>query len=350
MIDFRHLFLAGFLVWAFTQAQTAADEVSPALVKYNAQLEASVEKALEFLATQQKPDGTFPGRHGETTAVASLVGMAYMSKGNTPGLGPFGENINRCIDLVLSSEQEKMGKPNGYLVRRGGKMYAHCISTLFLSEVTGMVDSTRQKKIDEILPRAVTLIVEAHDVPRGKREEGGWDYEPQNRSADLSLTGWAVMALRSAKMNGCNVPDENIKKAIRYILSCQPNGSTDGKKGFSYKPNEGGKAAMSGVGVLCLSLTGQHEHPSLQHAGDFLLTKETFRSWGGGGHFYYSIYYCTQATFQLGGEYWDKWASQLYENALSHQKKDGSWGAAYETSMVVLAMTVSYRQLPVYQR
>ena len=45
---------------------------------------------------------------------------------------------------------------------------------------------------------------------------------------------------------------------------------------------------------------------------------------------------------------------------LKFQKKDGSWppggaseataGACYATAMGVLAMTVSYRQLPIYQR
>ena len=54
--------------------------------------------------------------------------------------------------------------------------------------------------------------------------------------------------------------------------------------------------------------------------------------------------------FQLGGDYWDRWAEEMYENTLSHQAADGSWGSAYSTAMTVLSLTVSYRQLPVYQR
>ncbi|MEZ6105636.1 MAG: hypothetical protein R3B96_05840 [Pirellulaceae bacterium] len=179
------------------------DEESPALVKYNVPVDESVERALEYLASQQRDDNLFPGQYGDTTAVPALVGMAFLSKGHSPGLGPYGETINRCIDLVLASEQQRDGKPSGYLVRTGaGKMYAHCISTLFLSEVSGMVEPDRQAKIDEVLPRALQLIVDAQAVQKQEQFQGGWRYEPTSNDADLSLTGWAVMALRSARLNG----------------------------------------------------------------------------------------------------------------------------------------------------
>ena len=50
----------------------------------------------------------------------------------------------------------------------------------------------------------------------------------------------------------------------------------------------------------------------------------------------------------------------MYEMMLKHQARNGSWpagsgnessaGHAYATAMGVLAMSVSYRQLPIYQR
>ena len=38
---------------------------------------------------------------GTSTGIASLVGMAYLSTGATPGNGRFGDAINRRIDYVL---------------------------------------------------------------------------------------------------------------------------------------------------------------------------------------------------------------------------------------------------------
>ena len=50
----------------------------------------------------------------------------------------------------------------------------------------------------------------------------------------------------------------------------------------------------------------------------------------------------------------------MYEMMLKFQRKDGSWpqgssgeaapGPCYSTAMGVLAMAVTYRQLPIYQR
>ena len=84
----------------------------------------------------------------------------------------------------------------------------------------------------------------------------------------------------------------------------------------------------------------------------------------GGSHFYYGLYYCSQGMFQLGGKYWESWAKFMYATMLKHQvakgKAAGSWpaeagsaakaGVCYSTAMSVLAMSVSYRQLPIYQR
>jgi hypothetical protein len=59
--------------------------------------------------------------------------------------------------------------------------------------------------------------------------------------------------------------------------------------------------------------------------------------------------------FQLGGKYWDEFAPAMYKYLLPRQKADGSWhrkdnGDVYPTAMFVLALTVSHRQLPIYQR
>ena len=328
---------------------TRADEASEALKKYQTQLDESIDKGLKYLAESQKEDGLFPGQYGTTTAVPALVGMAFLSKGYTPGHGPYGERINQCIDLVLSSEQQKDGKPSGHFVRTGqGKMYAHCISILFLSEVSGMVDEERQKKLEEALARGLSLIVEAQNVKKDQNHAGGWRYEPHSGDSDLSLTGWAVMALRSGRLNGAQIPNDNIERAIEYILRCQPRGAK-GERGFSYQAYQGGKPAMTGVAILCLSLTGQSENEMLKSAGDWMLKQDVNKRWGG-SHFFYQNYYCTQAMFQLGGDYWDQWAAGFYELAFKNQLDDGSWGSPYNTAMTVLALTVSYRQLPVYQR
>jgi len=68
------------------------------------------------------------------------------------------------------------------------------------------------------------------------------------------------------------------------------------------------------------------------------------------------VYYCSQAAWQLGGKLLDGDQSRhLGGAARSKQKADGSWTGgessdAYCTSMAILALTVPYRYLPIYQR
>ena len=64
------------------------------------------------------------------------------SQGHMPTEGPYAANINRCIDYVLQHQR------TGLFVAGhagSGPIFTHNISTLFLSEVSGMVDPERQK-------------------------------------------------------------------------------------------------------------------------------------------------------------------------------------------------------------
>ena len=76
---------------------------------------------------------------------------------------------------------------------------------------------------------------------------------------------------------------------------------------------------------------------------------------------YYSLYYATQAMYQLGEAHWEAWREISETLLLEKQNPDGSWslppnvhereaGFAYTTALAILALTVEYRCLPIYQR
>jgi len=67
-------------------------------------------------------------------------------------------------------------------------------------------------------------------------------------------------------------------------------------------------------------------------------------------HWHYGLYYCAQGMFQIGGAYWETFAETMYKYLLPRQKADGSFGSPYQTAMTVLALRVTSRQLPIYQR
>jgi len=336
---------------ALCAAAAPGQAVVDPLAEYTARVDTAVDRGLDYLASVQKSDGAFPGKYGRTVGVVGLCGMAFLAKGYMPGHADHGRTLNRCIDYCLGFQDAK----NGYMGRQGGKMYSHNIGTLFLLEVSGMVDMERQRKLDAALSKAVKLIVTAQRADKGsRRHDGGWRYHPNSKDSDLSCSGWAVMALRSARLNGVHVPDKTIEDAVAYLLR-----NHDPQRGtFGYQDARNYHITLTGAGLLCLELTGRRDEESAVKAGEHLL--RVYDQLPRQSQFVYGLYYTSQATFQLGGKYWERFGPWMYDYWLPKQQENGSWrgGAgnweprevAYYTAMSVLAFTVPYRQLPIYQR
>jgi hypothetical protein len=161
--------------------------------------------------------------------------------------------------------------------------------------------------------------------------------------------------LRAAKNAGADVPAEAIEQAVQYVTGSAARGG-----GFGYQPGGATNHARAGTGILCLELCGKHHATESLAAGDWIL-RNSYRPYGsGGGYIYYTMYYCSQAMYQLGGKYWKTFWPSFAEQVLERQAPDGSFprgassestaGPAYSTGMAVLSLSVRYRLLPIYQR
>lgn len=340
------------MIMALLANRGTADQASAVDEKYRQPIDTAVDKALAYLAKAQLPDGSYPGGMPKCTAIVSLCNMAFMAHGYLPGGSLYGEVINQGIDFVLAAQQ-----PDGTLIGPGGgAMYSHNISTLMLSEASGMVDAGRRKKLNDVLSKALQIIMAAQGITKSETNKGGWRYQPTSADSDISHSGWALMALRSAYNNGAGVPKGAVDEAIKYIMKCR---NSDG--GFGYQPGGGSNIARAGIGLLCLELSGRHRDEIALISANYIATKSK-AGWNG-EYFYYAIYYTSQAMFQVGGEQWESFAPSLYDTILKLQADDGSWpmapggvgsenapGPCYRTTMAVLALSVAYRQLPIYQR
>lgn len=318
----------------------------------------AVDRALEFLSANQLADGSWLCGWGKNTGVISLTMMAFLAAGHVPGRGEYGELIDDGLRFLLQQQKE------GMIIRERdtshGPLYEHGISTLLLGEVRGMVDPTRPglEQLERIHQRGVDLILRAQRV-RGlsRADTGGWRYTPSARDADLSVSGWQLLALRAAEDSDLDVPAGAIEQAVAYVKRC-----TDASGGFTYMPQRGYEPtiAMTGTGILALEICGEFGTDEARRGGDWLLKNRL--AWSG-PFFFYSVYYSTQAMFQLGGEYWKEWRALRDELLVPQQRADGSWlppqnetsivsqlGPVYGTAMAVLSLTVEYKYLPIYQR
>jgi hypothetical protein len=312
----------------------------------NKEADKAIERGLEYLRRTQEADGAWKAGSAKNPAITSLAVMAFLSAGHVPGEGKYGDSVERGIQWVLKSQNV-----NGLLATEGHhEMYHHGICTLMLAEAAGMAPGKLGEEIRQKLEKAVTVILDAQR--KTGPHKGGWRYTRVGLDGDISVTGWQIMALRAAKNLGCDVPPTAIAEAVEYVKNCREASSG----GFRYQPNGRLTVACTGTSILALVLAGKENHKSadVQKAGAYMLKNPP--RWNRGGHFFYEIYYGSQATFQLGGNYWSFYKPQLQEAVLRNQQTNGSWatgdgyGPNYGTSMAILSLTVEYRYLPIYQR
>jgi hypothetical protein len=308
------------------------------------QSEAAVKRALEWLARRQESDGHWnSGNYRDDAAVSGLCTLAFLSAGHQPGRGPYGDLMNKASDYLAENIQRNglVGRGNS----AGPPMYGHGFATLALAELYGM---TKRPDFRSKLEAAVQLIYTSQN------SEGGWRYQPGSADADISVTAVQVLALRAAANAGIKVPEDTVKKAIGYIKRCANNG--DG--GFSYQTTQRGSGpARTGAALTCLMISGEKEAPETKKGLEYLEKHNLSNyDWAYRQHYYYALYYCTQAMYQVGGEPWKKWFTEVRERILRDQRAEGSWqenrsvGEEYSTAMAVLVLQVPAGLLPIYQK
>lgn len=335
------------------------------------EMESAVDRALAWMATEQADDGSFPSVATAQPAVTSLCVMAFLSRGHQPGVGPYGQQLDRAIDFVLSCQ-----KPDGLLChnRPGGYWqfeqashtgsYNHAIAGLMLGEVYGHVTGERAKQLKEAIRKALVFTRALQSRPKLDPDDvGGWKYirpAVPSSDADLSVTAWQLMFLRSAKNAEFPVPQQYVDEGLEYVRR-----NWDPRSGmFNYTKEEGASRGMVGAGILSLSMGGQHQTEMARKAGDWLLAHpygKLGQSYGTFDRYFYSMYYCSQAAAQLGGRYWEGIYPPIVNAVLSCQEPSGAmppepnrgdvvFGQCYTTALAVLALTPPYQLLPVYQR
>ena len=362
----------GNLVAATAQPKPLSDVLPAARWR---QVENSVDSALAWIATQQAADGSFTTMPSAQPAVTSFCVLAFLSRGHQPGYGPYGQQMEKAIDFVLSCQMDDglfsyQPPESQHADKRASHTaaYNHAIAGLMLGEVYGHVTGQRMKEVKAAIGKALLFTRALQLRPKKEYEKGGWRYLRLQSSgaidSDLSVTTWQLLFLRSARNAEFDVPQSYIDAAMGFVHRCWDPGA----EMFDYAVQQSGQPSpsrgMTGAGILALSLGGQHQTPMALAAGDWLLAHrfrglgETIGNWD---RPFYSMYYCSQAAVQLGGRYWQGIFPPIVDSLLATQRPDGSWpvedaqgdglfGQCYSSALAVLALTPPYQLLPVYQR
>lgn len=314
----------------------------------NEQTQRAIDRGLAYLASRQvrrgREKGSFTGNHySGGVAVCGLAGLAFMCGGSAPGRGPYGAEVDRCVEFIVNNTDE-----TGYINAGGGvgsrdNMYGHGFATLFLSEAYGMgmhpdVDAT----VGEKLRKAVKLIIATQN------DAGGWRYQPRKSDADLSITICQIMALRAARDAGIHVPDETRRRCIDYVKRSQ---NSDG--GFRYTLSSGGSTfPLTAAGLVSLYSAGIYEGEIIDKGLKHLWQNRN-QITSSGSYYFYGHYYAIQAMWHAGGDYWVQWYTAMRDHLLRTQLGSGAWrdpsiGDEFGTAMACIILQMPNNYLPIF--
>jgi hypothetical protein len=348
------------------------------------EVDASVERGLAWLATQQKKDGSFDTLDSGQPGITSLCLMAFMAQGENPANGKYQEQLGNALNFI--AEQQKangliaMTAPNGVPIPRHGfgkaigspSVYNHAISALALCEAYGQCHPEQAEQLTPIIEKAIAATVEMQNWgPKRKQNVGGWRYLDMRypgKYSDLSVTGWQLMFLRSAKNAGFDVPEKSIDAAVKYVEGCFLKQRDRRVHAYLAGNQFACTRAMAGAGILALAHAGKSGSMEARASGDWIL-KHDFANYNDDTHkyapsvwfdrYHYGAVLCSQAMFQLGGKYWKQFYPTLVETLLANQQPDGAWppeknepeyGECYSTSLSILSLSVPNQMLPIFQR
>ncbi|KAA5539024.1 terpene cyclase/mutase family protein [Roseiconus nitratireducens] len=339
-------------------------------------VESAVDRGLRWLANEQAEDGRFPSDEIAQPAVTSLAVMAFLSRGHLPDQGPYGENISRAIDFVLSTQRRRgyfslrpVIPPSQHLTPSQTVVYNHSIAGLMLGEVYGMCSGERSQRVEQAIHRALIYHREVQSRTKSAESDfGGWRYgypESPDAASDMSVTGWALMFLRSARNAEFNVPKQYFDEGLDFVQRCyEPDPSQHEKGVFRYRPHASQEnpqitLANTASATLTLILGGRHRYEGVATSVTWFRSRNYPNPWQN-NYYYLASYYSSQAMAQVGGEAWEQIFPQIAAGLLEEQSDTGGWppgganekrfGSAYSTSLAVLALTPAYGLLPIYQR
>ncbi len=344
--------------------------------------EAAVADGLDWLARHQMPAGHWgpkclgtgdhsrceddaPCSNGGDAYEASQTGLALLAF-QAGGHYDFNDSeysdvVRRGLDWLVSHQ-----RPDGGLVgshsARGKRqlhqyfMYEHGIAAFALGEACAVARASGQPpdaRYLSALRKAMAFI------EKMQHDDGGWRYSPDpEKRSDTSVTGWQVLAIKTAQQAGIHVSDDCLRRIGPFFdaHAVEKTGQT------RYQGGSTSSEATTGVGMLARQfLLDEADSPMVDKAAEFL-AKLAEKRWNTkpkqrNDRDYYLWYNCTLAMFHAGGDTWQRWNGIIRDAIIDLQRDDGCsrgswdpqsrWGAkggrVYSTALATLCLEVYYR-------
>ncbi len=338
----------------------------------------AVEAGLDWLRRHQDPRGFWSSARFSNmcrtnacdgagdpvydVGVTGLALLAFLGAGHKPNRGAQSDAVRRGLKYLVSVQDPESGCC-GAINGHQQFLYDHALATLALCEGYGL---SSWPVLREPAQRGVDFIQAARNPYHA------WRYAyPADGTNDLSVTGWMVMALKSAQDFGLRVEPAALDGARLFIDEVTDHstwragylarGSFSAREpGLNARWPETRTEALTAVGMLCRVFLGEDpaKSPALRGGADLLLKQLPLWSEQEGTIDYYYWYYGSYAMWQLGGRDWEVWEREMLGAVVKTQRRggdeEGSWdpqydpwghrgGRVYSTALMTLCLEVFYR-------
>ncbi len=307
-----------------------------------------------------------------------------------------GDVVKKGLKYLVDHQREdgsfSAGRPH---------LYNEALCTMAMTEAYGLTTGAAKRSWKRPAEKGVAFLVNAQKKSRKDGGRWGWRYESLALTeeakakgeidddtyfsaiydVDISVTTWVIMALKSARISGLDVPEEVMQGGLSYA---RYTSSPDGLVGYR-EPEDAGKAipgqpgeefdyhigTMSALGMLVRTFV-EHDldDPFLEAAAKHIVKDLPTVSKDKHSVDYYYWYYGSLALNQFdgpdsprpnAGTYWNPWKKQMEDAIIELQDKSkerdvcsrGGWlvndrwshagRVIYNTAINVLTLEVYYR-------
>jgi hypothetical protein len=330
--------------------------------------EASVKAALAWLAANQSANGGWDAskfgagkerivlghdRQGAgaeaDTGVSGLAILSFLGAGHSHLHGNYRNEVAAALEF-LRQRQRSDGSLFGE-AELFARMYCHSMAMLATCEAYAM---TRDERLDPMCRAAVS-----YSLSMQHPNDGGWRYR-RGDTGDTSQLGWQLMALKSAKLAGIEIPDITWARAERFLRRVK-RGNHGGLA--AYRPDGPPTRTMTAEAWYCHQLLqsdrGGSLNPTAIREAIFSLEQELPTPTNRNLYYWYYATLALQQNQHHSPEHttsWDSWNHALTTALIATQEADGSWnadtvwggygGKVYTTALSALCLEVYYRYNP----
>ncbi len=330
----------------------------------------ALNRALDYLVKHQTDDGGFNSRTGKVAiaglAIQALLGAENLQRNDW-------NTIYKAIDYLESfyHSPKEYSKGTLFTEKRKGAIFSSHVLYEHAIAITALIEANSagvKGKLPEMIREGIAFIQHAQvsenrpailngPFAKDHRHYGGWKYEADAKNADLSVSGWQIIALIAGKRAGFEVSAGTLDRARTFVEHCYDSK----KKQFAYFPKGQVSTGRCAMGALSMQLLDKKDDPRIKQAIRMILTRPP--TWEGeplhGGYPFYYAYYGTRAAYIDGGKTWSVWKQAVCGMLVRHQNKTGSWelnakednrglDSIYSTALGALSLEICSGIPPIY--